>query len=98
MLALRLVHLYPDLMSVYGDRGNVLALVRRADDMAVRLKYAGVEPGRIRVDADLRRALETALAAAEPGETVYVLPTYTAMLAVRDLLRQTGYVRGFWED
>jgi lipid II isoglutaminyl synthase (glutamine-hydrolysing) len=28
--ALRLVHLYPDLMSVYGDRGNVLALSRRA--------------------------------------------------------------------
>lgn len=27
---LRLVHLYPDLMSVYGDRGNVLTLVRRA--------------------------------------------------------------------
>jgi CobQ-like glutamine amidotransferase family enzyme len=27
---LRLVHLYPDLMSVYGDRGNVLALARRA--------------------------------------------------------------------
>jgi CobQ-like glutamine amidotransferase family enzyme len=25
------VHLYPDLMSVYGDRGNVLALVRRAE-------------------------------------------------------------------
>jgi CobQ-like glutamine amidotransferase family enzyme len=28
---LRLVHLYPDLMSVYGDRGNVLTLVRRAE-------------------------------------------------------------------
>jgi lipid II isoglutaminyl synthase (glutamine-hydrolysing) len=28
--ALRLAHLYPDLMSVYGDRGNVLALRRRA--------------------------------------------------------------------
>jgi CobQ-like glutamine amidotransferase family enzyme len=27
---LRLAHLYPDLMSVYGDRGNVLTLVRRA--------------------------------------------------------------------
>lgn len=27
----RLVHLYPDLMSVYGDRGNVLTLVRRAE-------------------------------------------------------------------
>jgi CobQ-like glutamine amidotransferase family enzyme len=31
MAPLRLVHLYPDLMSVYGDRGNVLALVRRAE-------------------------------------------------------------------
>jgi lipid II isoglutaminyl synthase (glutamine-hydrolysing) len=28
---LRLVHLYPDLMSVYGDRGNVLTLARRAE-------------------------------------------------------------------
>src|SRR5919201_5123310 len=31
MASLRLAHLYPDLMSVYGDRGNVLALVRRAE-------------------------------------------------------------------
>ena len=70
----------------------------RAEDMAVRLKYAGVEPERIRVENDLRRALEMALAAAEPSETVYVLPTYTAMLAMRDILQRTGYVRGFWED
>ena len=70
----------------------------RAEDMAVRLKYAGVEPDRIRVENDLRRALELALAAAEPNETVYVLPTYTAMLAMRQILQRTGYVRGFWED
>jgi lipid II isoglutaminyl synthase (glutamine-hydrolysing) len=70
----------------------------RAEDMAVRLKYAGVEPERIRVERDLRRAIELALAAAEPAETIYVLPTYTAMLALRDVLRRTGYVRGFWED
>jgi UDP-N-acetylmuramyl tripeptide synthase len=70
----------------------------RAEDMAVRLKYAGVEPERIRIDSDPRRAMELALAAAEPTETVYALPTYTAMLALREILRQTGYVRGFWED
>jgi lipid II isoglutaminyl synthase (glutamine-hydrolysing) len=81
------------------DRVNVAVCSGiRAEDMAVRLKYAGVEPERIRVENDPRRALELALAAAEPTETVYVLPTYTAMLAVRDILRQTGYVRGFWED
>lgn len=70
----------------------------RAEDMAVRLKYAGVDTENIRVENDARRALEMALEAAEPGETIYVLPTYTAMLAVRDVLRATGYVKGFWED
>lgn len=37
MPALRLVHLYPDLMSVYGDRGNVLALARRAEWRGIEL-------------------------------------------------------------
>ena len=82
-----------------GDRVNVaICSGLRAEDMAVRLKYAGVEPERIRVEGDFRRAIELALAAAEPAETVYVLPTYTAMLGMRDVLRQTGYVRGFWEE
>ena len=81
------------------DRVNVaICSGSRAEDMAVRLKYAGVEPERIRVESDFRRAIELVLAAAEPAETVYVLPTYTAMLGMRDILRQTGYVRSFWEE
>jgi UDP-N-acetylmuramyl tripeptide synthase len=81
------------------DRVNVVVCTGlRAEDMAVRLKYAGVEPGRIKIESDLQRSIEVALVAAEPTETVYVLPTYTAMLAMREILRQTGYVRGFWED
>ena len=35
---LRIAHLYPDLMSIYGDRGNVLALTQRA-----RWRDIGVE-------------------------------------------------------
>jgi len=82
-----------------ADRVNVAVCAGlRAEDMAVRLKYATVEPARIRIEPDLQRAIEMALAAAEPNETVYVLPTYTAMLALRDILQKTGYVRGFWED
>lgn len=42
---LRIAHLYPDLMSIYGDRGNVIALERRARwrgiDVAVRPYTAG---------------------------------------------------------
>lgn len=82
-----------------ADRVNVaICSGLRAEDMAVRLKYAGVEQSRIRVENDLQRALESSLRSAEPSETIYVLPTYTAMLAMREILQRNGYVRGFWED
>ncbi len=37
---LRIAHLYPDLMSIYGDRGNVIALTQRARwrDIAVEVR------------------------------------------------------------
>src|SRR5258705_12673813 len=38
VMDLRIAHLYPDLMSIYGDRGNVLALAQRA-----RWRDIGVE-------------------------------------------------------
>jgi CobQ-like glutamine amidotransferase family enzyme len=42
---LRLVHLYPDLMSVYGDRGNVLALVRRAEWRGIEVEVQELSVG-----------------------------------------------------
>ncbi|MFN0074697.1 MAG: MurT ligase domain-containing protein [Chloroflexota bacterium] len=77
---------------------SVICTGLRADDMAVRLKYARLESHRIVVAPEIERALEMALAKTEPGETVFMLPTYTAMLETRNLLRKMGYVRGFWED
>ena len=40
MTDLRIAHLYPDLMNIYGDRGNVLALTQRARwrDIAVDVR------------------------------------------------------------
>ncbi|MBN1485878.1 MAG: DUF1727 domain-containing protein [Chloroflexia bacterium] len=70
----------------------------RAQDMAVRLKYAGVEPSRILVRPELAPALDTAFQHAAAGETVYLLPTYTAMLEMRALMVRRGYVAPFWED
>ncbi len=70
----------------------------RAGDMAVRLKYAGVEPARIAVDPNLPRALDAALARLPNGATLYALPTYTAMLELRAELVRRGWVRPFWED
>src|SRR3979411_1029723 len=45
MAPLRLIHLYPDLMSVYGDRGNVLALVRRAEWRGIEIEVRQLSLG-----------------------------------------------------
>lgn len=82
-------------------RGRVNLVVcsgTRAEDLAVRLKYADIPVQRLLIESEPRLALERALAHSDPGDTVYVLPTYTAMLEVRDVLRKTGYVGHFYED
>jgi lipid II isoglutaminyl synthase (glutamine-hydrolysing) len=56
----------------------------RAAELAVRLKYAGVEPARIEVVGDLARAVE--VARADGDGPLYALPTYTAMLELRRVL------------
>jgi len=69
----------------------------RAEDMAVRLKYAGLDQRLIQVTNDLGDAIRRGLDATPDGEVLYVLPTYTAMLGIRDVLRAMGYARPFWE-
>ena len=68
----------------------------RAEDMAVRLKYAELPVGD--VIPDRKDALLAALDATPPGERLYVLPTYTAMLELRQTLSDLGYTHPFWED
>ena len=68
----------------------------RAEDMAVRLKYAELPVES--VISDRERALRAALEATPEGETLYVLPTYTAMLELRQILSDLGYTHPFWED
>jgi UDP-N-acetylmuramyl tripeptide synthase len=60
----------------------------RAEEMALRLKYAGVD-GELEVERDLGDSLDSAIAAAK-SERVYALPTYTALLDLRDLLASRG--------
>jgi UDP-N-acetylmuramyl tripeptide synthase len=69
----------------------------RAEDMAVRLKYAGVPEAQMRLEPDLGRAIDAALAGLPAGVTLFVLPTYTAMLDLRDILARRGWARQFWE-
>jgi UDP-N-acetylmuramyl tripeptide synthase len=69
----------------------------RAPELALRLKYAGIDPTRIRVQPDLPLALREA-AGDRPGPDVplYALPTYTAMLSLRELLVARGEASSAW--
>jgi len=42
---LRLGHLYPSLMNIYGDRGNILCLQRRCRLRGIDLEVTPLEPG-----------------------------------------------------
>ena len=64
----------------------------RAAELALRLKYAGVPPERLNVVPALERGLDAALADGD-GRLV-ALPTYTAMLALRELLVARGAAQG----
>jgi lipid II isoglutaminyl synthase (glutamine-hydrolysing) len=66
----------------------------RAAELGLRLKYAGIPAERISVEPDLRSALDGALQRSR--HTLYALPTYTAMLALRDLLVARGHARSSW--
>jgi lipid II isoglutaminyl synthase (glutamine-hydrolysing) len=67
----------------------------RAEEMALRLKYAGID-AELAVDRDLERSLDAAVAAAAGGR-LYALPTYTALLELRDLLARRGLARRWSE-
>jgi lipid II isoglutaminyl synthase (glutamine-hydrolysing) len=67
----------------------------RAEEMALRLKYAGIDAD-LAVDRDLERSLDGAVAGAA-GERLYALPTYTALLELRDLLARRGLARRWSE-
>jgi lipid II isoglutaminyl synthase (glutamine-hydrolysing) len=66
----------------------------RAAELALRLKYAGVDPARLKVVDDLERGLDTALA--DGDGPLYALPTYTALLELKDLLARRGQGEEYW--
>jgi lipid II isoglutaminyl synthase (glutamine-hydrolysing) len=68
----------------------------RAEEMALRLKYAGIDAD-IDVDRNLGRSLDKAVAHREGGAPLFALPTYTALLELRDILAERG-VAGRWSE
>lgn len=77
---------------------TVVVTGTRAWDMAVRLKYAGLDSSMIHTEENSRKAILQAVEMTPPGEMLFILPTYTAMLEIRRILNRMGVGRPYWED
>jgi lipid II isoglutaminyl synthase (glutamine-hydrolysing) len=72
----------------------------RAEDMALRLKYAAVTAAEELVERTFHSsadAFEALLQATPAGHEMYIFATYTAMLDVRGLITKLGFAAPYWE-
>ena len=87
-----------DFEPLIGPLKELVAAGARSEELALRFKYGGLDPARITLARDLEGALTQGLEATPPGEELIVLPTYTAMLALRRIAAERGLVRPYWEE
>jgi lipid II isoglutaminyl synthase (glutamine-hydrolysing) len=76
---------------------QVVVTGERAAEMALRCKYGGFPADAIQVVPELGEALDRGLDLTPAGGELVVLPTYTAMLALREVVAERGFVRPYWE-
>jgi UDP-N-acetylmuramyl tripeptide synthase len=78
--------------------GLVVVSGDRAAELGLRMTYGGLPADRLEVIPSLEAALDRGLGLVEAGRDLVILPTYTAMLALRGILAERGAVRPYWEE
>jgi UDP-N-acetylmuramyl tripeptide synthase len=87
-----------DFEPLIANLERLIATGNRAAELALRFKYGGLPAGSIEIVPDLAEALDRSLELTDTGRELVVLPTYTAMLSLRKLVADRGYVRPYWEE
>jgi UDP-N-acetylmuramyl tripeptide synthase len=90
-----------ELLARRASSSPIIAAGLRGHDLAVRMKYAGIEPERLWTEPAGRPLTElpdNLLKRLSPGKPVFVLTTYTALLQFRRALHERGAVEAFWEQ
>lgn len=67
---------------------QVICTGLRAEDIALRLKYAGVSVEKLVIEHTLAEALERLQASRAAEEVAFILPTYTLLFPVREILEE----------
>jgi UDP-N-acetylmuramyl tripeptide synthase len=76
---------------------RLIATGGRAEELALRAKYGGLDADKIEVMRSFGEALDRGLELTASGGELVLLPTYTAMLALRKIAGERGLVRPYWE-
>jgi len=76
---------------------RLVATGARAAELALRFAYGGLDRDRIEVVPAVEAGLDRGLELTPPGGELVLLPTYTAMLALRRIVARRGHTRNYWE-
>ena len=78
-----------------GDHLNsVIVTGIRADEMAMRFKYAGIDTNKIRIIKNYEEVIKTVIKEKAP---TFIMPTYTCMLAIREVFSRVYKFKEFWK-
>jgi UDP-N-acetylmuramyl tripeptide synthase len=86
-----------DFEPLLGSLDRLVASGSRAAELALRFAYGGLDRDRIEVVPSLDAALDRGLELTPVGGELTLLPTYTAMLALRRTIAARGHVTNYWE-
>src|SRR6266581_4185349 len=87
-----------DLEEIADQLRDVICAGGKAEELAMRLKYAEVPSEKIRVVHEREAALDAALKNAGPGGTLYIMASYTPTHELRRIMQKRGWVKHFWEE
>jgi len=70
----------------------------RSYDLALRFLYGGFDKEKIEVADSIPKLLDSLISSTSENSKLFVLPSYTAMLDLRDELVKRNVTHAFWKD
>jgi UDP-N-acetylmuramyl tripeptide synthase len=87
-----------DVEEVAGDILDAVCSGNKAEELAMRLKYAEVAMDKVTIVHDREAALDAALRNVETDGVLYILCGYTPTHEFRRIMQKRGWVKHFWEE
>ncbi len=87
-----------DLEQLVPQLSRLVISGTRAEEVALRFKYAGAPPGATQVLPSRSAALDRALTGTPPSESLYIFAGYTPMRELRSIMQRRGWVLPSWKE